>query len=172
MMVAVAITRLELSPAQLRAHAAAHADADAARRGLAIALLLEGSSRAEAARICAMDRQTLRDWVHRYNAEGLAGLSDRPRRTGPRRRLSAEQEAQITAWVEAGPDPAAHGGLVRWRRIDLRDLIAREFGVTFHERSIGKLLERLDFSHMSVRPQHPLSDEAAQETFKKTSPPW
>ena len=63
-------------------------------------------------------------------------------------------------------------GLVRWRRIDLRDLIAREFGVTFHERSIGKLLDRLDFSHMSVRPQHPLSDEAAQETFQKTSPPW
>lgn len=171
-MVAVAITRLELSPAQLRAYAAAEADADAARRGLAIALLLEGCSRAEAARICAMDRQTLRDWVHRYNAEGVAGLLDRPRRTGPRRRLNAEQEAQVTAWVEAGPDPAAHGGLVRWRRIDLRDLIAREFGVTFHERSISKLLDRLDFSHISVRPQHPLSDEAAQETFKKTSPPW
>lgn len=171
-MAAVAIARRELSAAQLRAHAAAGSDADAARRTLAIALVLEGCSRAEAARICAMDRQTLRDWVHRYNAEGLPGLSDRPRGTGPRRRLSAEREAQVTAWVEAGPDPAAHGGLVRWRRIGLRDLIAREFGVTFHERSIGKLLDRLDFSHISVRPQHPLSDEAAQETFKKTSPPW
>lgn len=171
-MVAVAITRLDLNPAQLRAHAAASADADAARRALAIALVLEGYSRTEAARICGMDRQTLPDWVHRYNAQGVAGLSDRPRMTGPRRRLSTEQEAQVTAWVEAGPDPAAHGGLVRWRRIDLRDLIAREFGVTFHERSIGKLLDRLEFSHISVRPQHPLSDEAAQEAYKKTSPRW
>jgi len=166
--VAVAITRLELDPAQLRAQAAATADADAARRTLAIALVLEGFSRAEAARICAMDRQTLRDWVHRYNAEGLRGLSDRRPAAGPQRRLSAEQEAQVAAWVEAGPDPALHGGLVRWRRIDLRDLIAREFGVAFHERSIGKLLDRLGFSHMSVRPQHPESDPAAQEAFKKT----
>jgi transposase len=171
-MVAVAITRLELSPAELRAHAAANSDADAARRTLAIALILEDYSRAAAARICAMDRQTLRDWVHRYNAEGLAGLSDRPRTATPRRRLNAEQEAQVAAWVEAGPDPSAQGGLVRWRRIDLRDRIAREYGVAFHERSIGKLLDRLEFSHMSVRPQHPLSDEAAQETFKKTLPSW
>lgn len=171
-MVAVAITRRELNATQLRAHAVANSDADAARRTLAIALVLEGYSRAEAARICAMDRQTLRDWVHRYNVEGLPGLSDRRSAAGPRRRLNAEQEAQVAAWVEAGPDPKAHGGLVRWRRIDLRDLIAREYGVAFHERSIGKLLDRLEFSHMSVRPQHPLGDEATQERFKKTSPPW
>jgi transposase len=171
-MVAVAITRLDLSPAQLRAHAAAHGDADAARRALAIALVLEGYSRTEAARICGMDRQTLPDWVHRYNAQGVAGLLDRPRMTGPKRRLNAEQEAQVAAWVQAGPDPAAHGGLVRWRRVDLRDLIVREYGVTFHERSIGKLLDRLGFSQISVRPQHPLSDDAAQEAYKKTSPGW
>ncbi|MEO3471537.1 helix-turn-helix domain-containing protein [Roseomonas sp. CAU 1739] len=105
--------------------------------------------------------RTLRDWVHRYTAEGLAGLSDRPRRTGPRRRLCVEQEAQVTAWMEAAPDSVAHGGLMGWPRTDLRDLIAREFGVAFHERSIGELLARLNFSHMSVRPPHQLSDEAA-----------
>ncbi len=139
---------------------------------LAIALVLEGRSRAEAARSCGMDRQTLRDWVHRYNAEGPAGLLDRRGPMGPKPRLTAEQEAQVAAWVEAGPDPALHGGLVRWRRVDLRDLIAREFGAEFHERSIGKLLRRLDFRRLSVRPRHPESDPAAQEAFKKTSPSW
>jgi transposase len=71
---ALAITRQDLSMAELRQAAARSRDANAARRMLAIALMLEGSSREEAAGSCGMDRQTLSDWVHRYNAEGIAGL--------------------------------------------------------------------------------------------------
>jgi hypothetical protein len=111
----VAITRKELGAAELRREAGRCRDARAARRMLALALVLEGGSRAEAARAAGMDRQTLRDWdwVHRYNAEGLAGLSDR-RRPGPRPRLSpeqeAEQEAELVTAVEQGPDPDRDGG--------------------------------------------------------------
>jgi transposase len=79
---------------------------------LALALVLEGASRTEAARAAGMDRQTLRDWVHRYNAEGLAGLSDRPGERGPKRRLSAAQEATVAEWVREGPD-LARDGVVR-----------------------------------------------------------
>ena len=75
----IAITRRELGAGDLRREAARCRDAAASRRMLALALVLEGSSRAEAARHAGMDRQTLRDWVHRYNAEGLPGLHDRPR---------------------------------------------------------------------------------------------
>lgn len=171
-MSAVLVTRLDLSASELRRSAAASRDARAARRMLAIALVLEGRPRTDAAETCGMDRQTLRDWVHRYNAEGLPGLSDRRGAVGAKPRLTPEQEAQVEAWVESGPDPALRDGLVRWRRIDLRDLIAREFGIALHERSVGKLLRRLDFRRLSVRPQHPESDPAAQETFKKTSPRW
>jgi transposase len=78
----VAITREDLSAADLRQAAARTQEAKVARRMLAIALVLEGGSRAEAAETCAMDRQTLRDRVHRYNASGLEGLSDQPRRNG------------------------------------------------------------------------------------------
>lgn len=168
---AVAITRKELTAADLRWQAARTRDAKAARRMLAIALVLEGHSRTEAATSCGMDRQTLRDWVHRYNAEGLAGLSDRPGRPGPKPRLSSAQEAELERWVEIGPDLAKHG-VVRWRRVDLRDLIEQRFGVCLHERTVGKLLHRLDFRRLSVRPQHPESDPAAQEAFKKTSSAW
>ena len=65
-----------------------------------------------------MNRQNLRDWVHRYNEEGLAGLSDRHGDVGPERFLSPGQETEVAEWVRRGPDLAEHG-LVRWRRADL-----------------------------------------------------
>jgi len=117
-----------------------------------------------------MDRQTLRDWVHRYNADGLTGLSDRPH-PGPEPRLSDAEMKELEAIVLAGPDPA-RDGVVRWRRIDLQVLIKRRFDVEYHERSVGKLLRRLDLRRLSVRAQHPRSEPAAQEAFKKTSPSW
>src|SRR3954451_15718548 len=100
----VAITRREADAGGLRREAGRCRDAKAARRMLALALVLEGRSRAEAARAAGTDRQTLRDWVHRYNAEGLDGLHDR-RRPGPRPRLTPGQAAELATAVERGPDP-------------------------------------------------------------------
>ena len=167
---AVAITREGMSAADLRREAARGRDADAARRMLAIALVLDGRSREDAAEACGMDRQTLRDWVHRYNAEGLAGLANR-RAPGPAPRLSAGQEAAVDRWVEQGPE-LERDGVVRWRCRDLRARIGREFGVGLHERTVGKLLAKLRFRRLSVRPRHPQSDPAAQAAFRGASPTW
>ena len=78
----------------------------------AIANALEGMDRASAARLAGMDRQTLRDWVHRYNEEGIAGLSNRPA-PGRSPKLTEGQMAALKAVVLAGPDPAVDG-VVRW----------------------------------------------------------
>ncbi len=164
----IAITRQELGADGLRWEAARCRDAKAARRMLALALVLEGSSREMAARHAGMDRQTLRDWVHRYNAEGLAGLRNRPH-PGPTPRLTPEQLTELARLVEDGPNPA-RDGVVRWRRVDLQTVIARRFGVQLHERSVGKVLRRLGFAHLSVRPKHPSSEPEAQEAFKKLRP--
>lgn len=144
-------------------------DADQARRLLAIAAVYEGMSRADAARLAGMDRQTLRDWVHRFNDEGAAGLVNRLPPGNPRR-LTPEQEAELDRIVEAGPAAAGLGHLARWRCADLKALIQERWGVSYHERTIGKLLDRLDFSHITTRPRHYRQDEAAMEAFKKTSP--
>lgn len=85
-MAGIAVTRKELTAAELRSAAGKTRDARAARRMLAIALVLEGTDRKTAARTCGMDRQTLRDWVHRYNAEGLDGLENRTAPQRPRLR--------------------------------------------------------------------------------------
>ena len=161
----VEITRTELSATDLRRAAARSREADAARRMLALALVLEGKSRREAAESCGMDRQTLRDWVIRYNTEGLTGLSDRVP-PGPAFRLTPEQMAELAGIVEAGPDPAVDQ-VVRWRRADLRRVISQRFGVELHERSVGKLLHRLGFARLSVRPKHPKTDPAAQAEWGK-----
>ena len=166
-MAGVEITRRDMTAAQLRAAAGGGKDARAARRMLALALVLAGADRTTAAATCGMDRQTLRDWVHRYNAEGLPGLSNR-RSPGRRPRLSADQKAELAALVEAGPDPV-RDGVVRWRRIDLKRWIEAEFGVVLHERTVGKHLAALGYRRLSARPQHPKADVQAQAAFKKTS---
>jgi hypothetical protein len=73
----VKITRTDVSALMLRREAGRTKDAATARRMLAIAFVLEGCARSDAARQCGMDRQTLRDWVHRFNDEGLSGQGNR-----------------------------------------------------------------------------------------------
>jgi putative transposase len=167
---AVDITRRELDEAGLRRAAACSRDAAGARRMLALALVLEGRSRQEAASSCGMDRQSLRDWVHRYNAAGLAGLSNK-RAPGSRPKLDAAQSGVVAGWVRAGPQ-LAEDGVIRWRRLDLARKIEREWGVCLAERSVSDLLHRLGFRRVSVRPLHPKQDDAALEAHKKTSPIW
>ncbi len=161
--------REDYSASELRHLAAATKDANQSRRLLSLAAVRDGMNRTEAARIGGMDRQTLRDWVHRFNAHGPSGLLDSWSK-GPEPRLSAEQRAEIAQLVEIGPDRAVHG-VVRWRRIDLQRIIVERFGVAYHERTIGKLLKTLGFSHISARPHHPAQDARTIEAFKKTSPP-
>lgn len=167
----VKITRTDLDAAGLRAAALRCKDAAASRRMLGLALILDGQNRTAAARAAGMDRQTLRDWVHRYNEAGLDGLRNHRNTGAPPRKLTAQQEATLAGWVRDGPKLERHK-VVRWRLVDLRDEIARQFGVQIHERSVGKLMARLNFSRISVRPQHPKQDAAAQEAHKKTLPNW
>jgi putative transposase len=163
-MAALAITRTDWGVAELRSAAKRAAHTKQGLRILAIAMVQDGYPRREAAQACGMDRQTLCDWVRRYNEAGIDGLADRSRSGRPASLTEAEQ-AQVAAWVEQGADLATDG-VVRFRRVDLRDRVAGRFGVHLHERSVGKLLCRLGYRRLSVRPLHPKTDLAAQETFK------
>ncbi len=162
--------RGDYDAAAVRGLARAAIDADQVRRLLAIAAVYDGMNREDAARIGGMDRQTLRDWVHRFNSDGADGLVNRPPPGNPRR-LTPEQEAELASIVEGGPASAGLDHLARWRRVDLKALVEERWGVAYHERTLGKLLDRLGFSHITTRPQHYRQDEDAMEAFKKTSPP-
>jgi transposase len=153
---------------ELRSHASKSVDGAQVRRLLALAFVLEGRSRGEAAAQSGMDRQTLRDWVHRYNVSGIDGLKSH---TSPGRApaLSAAQMAELGALVVAGPDPAEHK-VVRWRCVDLQVEVARRFAVEVHESTIGRWLHQLRLTRLQPRPCHPRKIAEAEEAFKKTSP--
>lgn len=161
--------REDYSAEDLRALARRSKDVNRSRRLLSLAAVRDGMDRGTAAKIGGMDRQTLRDWVHRYNHDGIGGLSD-AHRSGRPPALSAEQMQDLKALVLAGPDLAIDG-VTRWRCLDLSAAIADRYGVVVHERTVGKMLRRMGLTRLQPRPYHPKKDGAAQEAFKKTSRP-
>lgn len=162
---AVTVETRYTSP-ELRRLAARTKHANQSRRLLSLAAVLDGMNRTDAAQIGGMDRQTLRDWVHRFNKHGPDGLKD-SWANGSVPRLNREQLREVAELVETGPDRKTHG-VVRWRRIDLQRVIEERFGVLYHERTIGKILKQLGFSHISARPRHPMQDGGVIEAYKKT----
>jgi len=158
--------RQDRTPAVLRKLAKAETDTRVARRLLAIANALSGMSRKEAAEAAGMDRQTLRDWVIRYNAYGLDGLHDCGRDGRPPR-LEPHEQAELMRIVLAGPDPG-RDGLSAFTREDLARICETRFGKSFHPSSMGRLLKRLGFSRQKARPSHPKKDPAEAEAFKKS----
>lgn len=158
--------RADWDAGRTRRAAKAAGDSGQVRRVLAIAAVYEGLSREDAARLGGMDRQTLRDWVHRFNDEGPEGLVNRPA-PGNERRLTPAQEVELARWLEAGPASVGLDHLARWRCLDLQALILERWGVDYHERTIGKLLERLEFSHITVRPRHIVRTRRRWRRLKK-----
>ena len=158
--------RKDRTPAMLRKLAKTETDVRVARRLLAIANALSGMSRAEAARSAGMDRQTLRDWVIRYNEHGAAGLTDSWNGGRPPMLTLAEQ-AELLAIVMAGPDPEKDG-FCAFTRDDLVAVAKKKFGKSMHPASMGRLLRRLGLSRQKARPSHPMKDPAAAAAFKKS----
>jgi len=167
---ALRITRADHTSGGLRGLAGKCRDGAQVRRLLALAMVLDGHSRSEAAASNGMDRQTLRDWVHRYNEAGVEGLKTRP---GPGRTpfLTEPQMAELRDLVVKGPDPATDK-VVRWRCVDLLDVVKRRFSVEVHESTIGKWLHQIGLTRLQPRPVHPKKDPEAEMAFKKTSPAW
>lgn len=157
--------RDDISAAELRRLARREPSRAASARMIAIAGALEGFSRAEAARLAGTERQALRDAVVRYNAEGIAGLHDRPR-PGVPPRLNEVQRAALRQLVLDGPDIEATG-LSAWTLPELCREVEQRWGVRHHPGHMSRIVRRLGLSRQKARPSHPKADPAAQEAFAK-----
>jgi transposase len=161
--------RQDYDAARLRGLARSSKDARQVRRLLALAAVYDGASRGEAATVGGMDRQVLRDWALRFNADGPEGLIDR-KAPGAKPKLTPEQLATVVRLVEEGPIPAIHG-VVRWRLVDLVGWIYDEYGVSLDPSRLGRILRGLGYARLSARPKHHTQNAHALEAFKANFPP-
>ena len=164
---AIAVRR-DFTAGEVRRFAKRAKNAAQARRLLAIAAVLDGALREDAAKLGGMDRQTLRDWVIRFNEQGPDGLVNIPS-PGVPPKLGKKHRAFLARLVEEGPIPAVHG-VVRWRACDLIMQLHEEFGLSVSDDTIYRTLKDLGFSHVSARPRAYKQDPGAMEAFKKTLP--
>ena len=159
--------RDDIPAEELRRLARREANGRVASRLLGLAHALEGMERGQAARLAGMDRQTLRDWVIRFNEQGIDGLRDRPK-SGRPPWLDEGQMASLRALVLRGPDPE-RDGVSTWRAKDLCRIVEARFGVAYSENGMLRLLHDLGLSWQKTRPIHPEADLKAQARFKKNS---
>lgn len=161
--------RTDYDAQSLRLLARRSSDPHQVRRLLALAAVYDGASRGDAAALGGMDRQILRDWALRFNAEGPDGLIAR-KALGAKPKLTPEQLAAVVQLVEDGLIPAIHG-VVRWRLVDLAGWIFDEYGVSLDPSRLGRILKGLGYARLSARPKHHTQNAYALEAFKRDFPP-
>ena len=170
-MAAAIRVRSDYTAADLRRLARRCGEADQVRRLLAMAVILDGGSRMEAAKVAGVTLQIVRDWVLRFNEGGPEGLATR-KAPGRASILNDEQRARLAKQVEAGPIPAAHG-VVRWRLADLAQWIWDEFNLSVTRHTLGRELRAMGYRKLSARPRHRGQKPDDIATFKKASlPVW
>jgi transposase len=168
-MAAAIRVRTDYTSADLRGFSRRCGDADQVRRLLAIAVILDGGSRSDAAKVAGVTLQIVRDWVLRFNEGGPDCLATR-KAPGRSSTLNDEQRLALAGQIEAGPIPAAHG-VVRWRLADLAQWIWDEFGLSVTRQTLGRELGAMGYRKLSARPRHRGQKPDDIADFKKTSQP-
>ena len=161
--------RGDFSAGEVRGFARRCKDGAQVRRLLAIATILDGGSRSDAAVVGGVTRQIVRDWVLRFNAQGADGLATR-KAPGPQTILNDGHRHALDEIIEAGPIPAAHG-VVRWRILDLAQWLWDEFKVSISKQALGHELRTMGYRKLSARPRHQGQRPEDIAVFKKISPP-
>jgi transposase len=157
--------RADFDARMVRSAAKRSKDGPQARRLLALAVIYEGATRTEAAKIGGVTLQIVRDWVVKFNAHGPDGLIDH-KPTGQPPRLNDAHRAALAAIIESGPIPAVHG-VVRWRIVDLCQWIFEEFRVVVSKQTLSRELRAMGYRKLSARPRHHAQAAGAIEDFKK-----
>lgn len=168
-MAAAISVRSDYTSADLRGLVRRCGDADQVRRLLALAVILDGGNRSDAAKVAGVTLQIVRDWVLRFNEGGPAGLATR-KAPGRSSILNDEQRTRLAAMVETGPIPAAHG-VVRWRLADLAQWVWDEFELSVTRYTLGRELRALGYRKLSARPRHRGQHGDDIVDFKKALPP-
>ena len=130
----------------------------------AIALLTKDKKQKEVAEALGISIRAIRNWIDRYNAEGIDGFNEKPRSGAP---VKLKNIDGFRDRVVKGP-LLRTDGLVTWSGGQLRKILNKEFQSEYSLSGVYNLLHRLNLSRLSPRPRHPYSNPEEQEAFKKT----
>jgi len=111
-------------------------------------------------------RRTVQRWVQQYNRHGLEGVKDAKGR-GKKAQLNVDQIQWLRQRIDEGPRP--EDGISVLHAKDIKRIIKKQFGIDYHLHSVQRLLNKLGYSYVSSRPEHPKGNPEARETFKKKS---
>ena len=136
------------------------------QRLLAVRLVVMGNTVPQAAKAVGLKQRQSRNWIHRFNAEGVNGLRDLPR-PGQPVKLPRQKEQAFRERIEKG---AGQKDPTRNLRVkDIQRILREEFGAKYCLGGTYFLLHRLGFSSLVPRPRHPKADQQVQSRFKKNA---
>jgi transposase len=151
---------------RLRAELTSVEDAHVVKRIVALLQLDRGAPLAEVATSVGMTRQTLYNWVRRFEAGGgLRALVDRTRQGRPPKLSRAVQ--RLLVWLLKQPPDAFGYAAVGWTTSLLRKHLADRMGIDVSDDTIRRALHRAD--HSWKRPRYMLRPDPYRE--KKTLDP-
>jgi len=137
-----------------------------ASRIRAIYLALMNKTAHQIGDLLGYSRRTIQNWIYAYNRQGIEGLRENSGR-GIKSKLNNDQIQWLRQRIEQGP--TQQDGLCVFHSADIQRIIKSQFGISYHVRSVRKLLKRLGYSYVSSRPEHPKGDPNQREAFKKKS---
>ena len=136
------------------------------QRLLAVRLVVMGNTVPQAAKAVGLKQRQSRNWIHRFNEEGLHGLRDRPR-PGQPVKLPRQKEQAFRERIAEGAGKKDSTPNLRVK--DIQRILREEFGADYCLGGTYFLLHRLGFSSLVPRPRHPNADQQAQARFKKNA---
>lgn len=132
----------------------------------AVLLAARGKTAKEIGHDLCVCTRSVQEWISRYNKGGPEALVDRPK-SGQPKILTPEQEAQVSRWMEDGPDDP---GLSSWNGPLIRDRIEDCFGKPMSLAGAYALLHRIGYEPLRPRPQHRKSDPDAMRAWEQRAP--
>lgn len=130
-----------------------------------VLLVAQGLTCPDVAHLLGDAPRTVEYWVHRFDRDGLGGLTE-GERSGRPRRLSEKQMKEIDRVLRARPSDA--GMRVNlWDGKTLSAWIEKTYGIELRVRQCQRLFRQLGFRLRKPRPVLARADPARQKAHKK-----
>ena len=137
-----------------------------AKRVTVIRLIMQGYYAIQVAELLNIHRETISDYVKKFNEGGMEALLHRKYAPGRRPYLLPAEEQEVRRMLESStPAEEGYGCQTCWDTRILKEVLEDRFSVTMSRGGIGHMLKRWGFSY--TRPTYTLkrADKKKQEAF-------